>query len=418
MYDNLKKTDPEIYGCIAQELQRQKKTLGLIASENFASLAVLEALANPMNNKYAEGYPKRRYYAGNTIIDDVEIIAIERAKKLFKAEHANVQPHSGASANMAVYLAMLNPGDKIMALELAHGGHLTHGANVNFSGKWYRFVHYHLDKETHYLDFDEIRKLALHERPKAILCGYTAYPRTVEFDKFAEIAKEVGAFLIADVAHIAGLICGGAHPNPFPYADVVSTTTHKTLRGPRGAMILSQEKWAKAIDKAVFPGLQGGPLEHVIAAKAVCFKEALSKEFADYAHQIVKNAKVLADEFLSLGYSLVTGGTDNHMIILDLTKTGLNIWGRDAQEKLDSVGIVCNKNLVPYDTRSPVDPSGLRLGTPALTTRGMKEEEMKVVANLVDRTLKSQSETEMERIRRDVEDLAMKFEIYKGYELN
>lgn len=410
--------DRDIYNLIKHELERQKNTLGLIASENYASVAVLQAMATPLNNKYAEGYPKKRYYAGNEIIDSIESIAIERLKKLFNAEHANVQPHAGATANMAVYTALLDIGDKILSLELAHGGHLTHGSSVNFSGKAYRFVHYHLNKQTGLIDFDEIKKIAFEEKPKMILCGYSAYPRTIDFKAFKEIADDVNALLFADIAHIAGLIAGDAHPNPFPFADVVSSTTHKTLRGPRGAFILCKEKFSKAIDKAVFPGQQGGPFEHIIAAKAVAFGEALMPEFKEYAKQIVKNAKAMADEFISLGYSLVTGGTDNHLILIDLSKSsGINIFGKQAQEKLESIGIICNRNMVPYDTRSPFDPSGIRLGTPMITTRGMKEAESREIARLIDTCLKTTSLTECERIKQNVLDLCKKFPIYEEYKL-
>ncbi|MEM3372878.1 MAG: serine hydroxymethyltransferase [Candidatus Anstonellales archaeon] len=416
-YENLAKVDNEVYSYVKLELERQRNTIGLIASENYASLAVLEALATPLNNKYAEGYPKKRYYAGNQIIDSVEQLAIDRVKKLFNAEHANVQPHAGATANMAVYLATLNIGDKILSLELAHGGHLTHGSNVNFSGAAYKFIHYHLDKETGLIDFDEVRKLALEHKPKMILCGYSAYPRKIDFKRFKEIANEINAILFADIAHIAGLIAGKAHENPFPYADIVSSTTHKTLRGPRGAIILCKEKYAKAIDKAVFPGTQGGPFEHCIAAKAVAFKEAMTKDFEIYANQIVKNAQAMANEFLKLGYSLVTNGTDNHLLLVDLVKSKLTIYGKEAQEKLESVNIVCNRNMVPYDTRSPFDPSGIRLGTPMITTRGMKENESREIVELIDKTLKSNSDTELERIRKRVLELCERYPLYNGLKL-
>ncbi|MCX8166803.1 MAG: serine hydroxymethyltransferase [Candidatus Micrarchaeota archaeon] len=412
-YKHLASVDQEVYSYVKMELERQRNTIGLIASENYASLAVLEALATPLNNKYAEGYPNKRYYAGNKIIDSIESIAIDRVKKLFDAEHANVQPHAGATANMSVYLATLNLGDKILALELAHGGHLTHGSNVNFSGAAYKFVHYHLDKETGLIDFEEVRKLALEHKPKMILCGYSAYPRKIDFKRFREIADEVNAILFADIAHIAGLVAGKAHENPFPYADIVSSTTHKTLRGPRGAIILCKEKFAKAIDKAVFPGTQGGPFEHCIAAKAVCFKEALQPEFKEYTRQIVKNAQAMAEEFINLGYSLVTNGTDNHLLLVDLVKSKLKVFGKEAQEKLESVGIICNRNMVPYDTRSPFDPSGIRLGTPMITTRNMKESESRYIAELVDKTLKTESKTELERIHENVLDLSSKFPLYK-----
>ncbi len=405
-------SDPEISKLLHAELERQRKTLGLIASENYCSKAVLEAQGSVLSNKYSEGYPHKRYYAGNEVADSVETLAIERAKKLFGAQHANVQPHAGAIANLAAYFALLELGDKIMTLSLAQGGHLTHGSSVNFSGKWYKVCHYELDPETSLLDYDAIRKMAKHEKPKLLLCGYTAYPRIIDFKKFREIADEVGAFMMADMAHIAGLVAGGVHPSPVPYADIVTSTTHKTLRGPRGAFILSKEQCGKAIDKALFPGIQGGPFEHAIAAKAVCFGEAMTPEFREYAAQIVKNAKALASELLALDYDLVSGGTDNHLMLIDLTKK--NISGKEAQDALEKAGIILNKNMVPKDTRSPFITSGLRLGTPGLTTRGMKEGEMKDVASLIDRALKdTKDQNNLVKVRTDVESLCARFMIYK-----
>ncbi len=408
----LSTSDPEISKLLKSELERQKKTLGLIASENYCSMAVLQAQGSVLSNKYSEGYPKKRYYAGNQFVDDVETIAIERAKRLFGAEHANVQPHAGAIANLAAYVALLELGDKLMTLSLAQGGHLTHGSPVNFSGKWYKIIHYELDPETSMLNYDSIEKLAKEQKPKAILCGYTAYPRTIDFKRFREIADSSGALMIADMAHIAGLVAGGAHPSPVPYADVVTSTTHKTLRGPRGAFILSKEKHAKSVDKALFPGIQGGPFDHSIAAKAVCFGEAMKLEFKDYAIQIVKNAKALANELMGLGYDLVSGGTDNHLMLVDLTRKGVS--GKDAQDALEKAGIILNKNMVPKDTRSPFITSGLRIGTPVLTTRGMKEGEMKDVARLIDRVLTNIGDAgTITKVKTEVVELCERFPAYK-----
>jgi glycine hydroxymethyltransferase len=402
-----------VYEAIRNELGRQKYGLELIPSENFASQAVLEAQGSVLTNKYSEGYPGKRYYGGNQFIDVTETLAIERAKKLFGAEHANVQPHAGAQANMAAYFAFLEIGDKMMGLNLSMGGHLTHGSPVNFSGKWYKIVAYNVDKETHLLNYDEIKKQAIAEKPKLIQCGYTAYPRLIDFKAFREICDESGAYLMADIAHIAGLIAGGVHPSPVPYADVVTTTTHKTLRGPRGAIILCKKQYAEKIDKAVFPGLQGGPLEHVIAAKAVCFKEAMQPSFKEYAKQIVKNAKALADELMGQGFKLVSGGTDNHLILMDLTNKGIT--GKEAQEVLDSVGITANKNTIPYDTQKPFITSGLRLGTPALTTRGMKESEMKEVGVMIAKVLGNKGDSAiLEKVRAEVKALAERFPLYKS----
>lgn len=383
----LKKSDPEVAELIRLEKKRQEEGLELIPSENIASKAVLEAMGSVLTNKYAEGYPEKRYYAGNEVIDKVENLAIERAKKLFGAEHVNVQPYSGSPANFEVYFALLEHKDKILAMNLNHGGHLTHGHSVNFSGKNYTFTHYGVDEKTEMLDYDAIRKIALKEKPKLILSGASAYPREIDFKQFAEIAEEVGAISMADIAHIAGLVAANVHQSPFPYTDVVTTTTHKSLRGPRGAMIMCKEKFAQQIDKAVFPGMQGGPHEHVIAAKAVCLKEAMSDEFREYSRQVLKNAKVLADELMARGFKLVTNGTDNHLILINIAKSGLS--GKEAQLALEKAGIICNKNVIPFDTRSPFDPSGIRIGTPAITTRGMKESEMKVIADIMEKALKN-----------------------------
>jgi len=407
----LKETDPEVYEAIRNELNRQRYGLELIPSENFTSTAVLEAQGSVLTNKYSEGYPGKRYYGGNQFIDVTETLAIERAKKLFGAEHANVQPHSGSQANMAAYYAFLEIGDKMMGLSLTHGGHLSQGSPVNFSGKWYKVVPYYLDKETEMLDYDAIRKIAVEEKPKLIQCGYTAYPRIIDFKAFRETTDEVGAYFMVDMAHIAGLIAGGAHPSPIPYADVVTSTTHKTLRGPRGAIILCKEKYAQSIDKAVFPGLQGGPLDHVIAAKAVCFKEAMQPSFKEYAKQIVKNAKALADELMKLGFRLVSGGTDNHLMLVDLRSKGMT--GKEAQELLDSVGITVNKNTIPYDPQKPFITSGIRLGTPPLTTRGMKEGEMREVAGMIAKVLESKGEAMvLEKVRKQVRELCERFPLY------
>jgi len=373
-YNLVKDTDPEIAEAIKSELKRQQNKIELIASENFISIAVMAAMGSPLTNKYAEGYPGKRYYGGCEYIDVVESIAIERAKKLFGAEHANVQPHSGAQANMAVYFAVLNPGDTILGMNLSHGGHLTHGSPVNFSGKLYNIVSYGVDPETETINYDEVLRLAKEHRPKLILAGASAYPRVIDFKKFREIADEVGAYLMVDMAHIAGLVAAGLHPSPVEYADFVTTTTHKTLRGPRGGLILCKEKYAKLIDKTIFPGIQGGPLEHVIAAKAVALKEAMTEEFKNYQVQILKNAKALSTRLIERGFRLVSGGTDNHLMLVDLRNKGIT--GKDAEKILDEHNITCNKNAIPFDTQSPMITSGIRLGTPAVTTRGFKEEDM------------------------------------------
>ena len=409
---SLKQTDGAVYELIQKETEYQKKTLRLIASENYASKAVMEATGSILTNKYAEGYPKKRYYAGNQYVDEIELLAIERAKTLFSVGHANVQPHAGASANIAAFFAFMSPGDKFMGLELPHGGHLTHGSPVNFSGKWFKAVSYTVSKETEALDYDIIRKRALEEKPKLIICGYTAYPLIINFKAFREICDEVGAVMMADISHFAGLVAGGVYASPAPYADIITTTTHKTLRGPRGAMIMCPEKNAQTIDKAVFPGMQGGPLENVIAAKAVCFQEALQPQFKSYAAQIVKNAKVMADEFVSAGLRLVAGKTETHLILLDLTAKGIT--GKDAQAALEEAGIIANRNTIPFDTKSPFVTSGLRLGTPAITTRGMGEGEMKHIASMIVKVLENPNDTELKlKTRREVEELCEKFPIYK-----
>ena len=409
----LKDTDPEVYEAIKNELGRQRYSLELIPSENFTSLAVLEAQGSVLTNKYSEGYPGKRYYGGNQFIDVTETLAIERAKKLFGAEHANVQPHAGAQANMAAYFAFLELGDRMMGLNLSMGGHLTHGSPVNFSGKWYKVIAYNVDKETQLLDYDAIKKQAVAEKPKLIQCGYTAYPRLIDFKAFREICDESGAYLMADIAHIAGLIVGGVHPDPIPYADVVTTTTHKTLRGPRGAIILCKKEYAEKIDKAVFPGLQGGPLDHAIAAKAVCFKEAMEPSFKEYAKQIVKNAKALAAELMALGCALVSGGTDNHLMLIDLRNK--NMTGKEAQELLDRVGITTNKNTIPYDPQKPFITSGIRLGTPAMTTRGMKEGEMEEIGGMIAKVLDNKGDAAtLEKVKVQVKEICDKFPLYKS----
>ncbi|OIO27887.1 serine hydroxymethyltransferase [Candidatus Micrarchaeota archaeon CG_4_10_14_0_2_um_filter_60_11] len=403
--------DAEVAKCIAAEKRRQNEVLELIPSENLASLDVLEALGSVFNNKYSEGYPGRRYYGGNEFTDAVETLAVERAKLLFGAEHANVQPYSGSPANLEVYFALLEFGDKVMGMSLAEGGHLTHGHKVNFSGRAYNFVQYGVRREDELLDYDEIRRVAEREKPKLLLSGATAYPREIDFKEFAEIAKDCGATSMVDMAHVAGLVAGGVHVSPFPETDVVTTTTHKTLRGPRGAMILCKRAFAERIDKAVFPGLQGGPHEHAIAAKAVCFGEALKPEFKDYARQVVKNAKVLAEELQNRGLRLVSGGTDTHLILVDLTDKKMP--GKTAETALDKAGITVNKNMIPFDVRKPWDPSGIRLGTPVLTTRGMKEQEMRVVGELICRAIDSHEDgAELAKIKGDVTELCQQFAFY------
>ena len=402
----LPQQDPELEGLIRLEEKRQQEGLLMIASENLASPAVLEAAGTVLTNKYAEGYPGKRYYTGNQYIDKIEQLAIDRAKELFGAEHANVQPHAGSQANLACYFALLEPGDTILAMNLAHGGHLTHGHPVSLSGKLFKFVHYGVQKDTEVLDMDEVEKLAMEVKPKMILSGFTAYPRAVPFSRFADIAKKVGAYAMADMSHIAGLVVGGVHESPVPTHDVVMTTTTKTLRGPRSAIILSKAIHAAKIDKAVFPGMQGGPLEHIIAAKAVCFKEAMTAEYKAYQQQVAKNAKALADELMAEGLRLVSGGTDTHLMIIDCT--GLSISGKEGANALAECGIYTNFNMIPFDTRKPADPSGIRLGTPALTARGMKEPEMKTVGKLIADLLKNPTGEQKEKTKKAVIGLVKK----------
>ncbi|HCM42076.1 MAG TPA: serine hydroxymethyltransferase [Candidatus Omnitrophica bacterium] len=410
-FENLKTGDPEIYKSMVSELRRQNEGLELIASENFTSLAVMEAAGSVLTNKYAEGYPAKRYYGGCDFVDVAEALAIERAKKLFGAEHANVQPHSGASANTAVFLAILNPDDKILGMNLAHGGHLTHGHPLNFSGKFYQIIPYGVDPKTEQIDYDELDRLAREHKPKLILMGASAYPRVIDFARARKIADEIGAMVMVDMAHFAGLVAAGVHPSPVPYADIVTTTTHKTLRGPRGGLILCREKYAKAIDSAVFPGIQGGPLMHIIAAKAVCFKEALDPSFKAYGAQIVANAKALCESLKALGWRIVSGGTDNHLMLVDVKSKGFT--GKVVQETMDKVHITVNKNAIPFDTEKPFVASGVRLGTPAVTTRGMKETEMKKIAKLFDDTMKDyQNEAHLAKIKAEVRDLADQFPLY------
>lgn len=405
----LKNYDPEIGDAIGMELARQRRGIELIASENFVSPAVLAAMGSPLTNKYAEGYPGKRYYGGCECVDIVENIAIERAKKLFGAEHANVQPHSGAQANLAVYFALLSPGDKVLGMSLADGGHLTHGSPVNLSGSYYNFISYGVDETTHRIDYDKLREKALAERPKLIVAGASAYPRAIDFKCISEIAHEVGAYFMVDMAHIAGLVAAGLHQNPVPYADVVTTTTHKTLRGPRGGMILCRAELAQKINKAIFPGTQGGPLMHIIAAKAVCFGEALKPEFTEYQKRIVSNAAALAHELLSEGFDLVSGGTDNHLMLVDLRP--MNITGKELEHRLDEVYITANKNAIPNDPQSPFITSGIRLGTPAVTTRGFTEEDMRETAHLI-KLAATDFEASADEIRSRVTALCEKHPLY------
>ena len=386
-FDLLKNNDPEVYAAVMDEANRQRNKIELIASENFVSETVMETSGTPLTNKYAEGYPGKRYYGGCEHVDVVETLAIERAKELFGAGYANVQPHSGAQANMAVFFALLTPGDTVLSMSLAHGGHLSHGSPVNMSGKYFNIVPYGVTEDTNTIDYDEVRKMALECKPKLILAGASAYPREIDFEKFAAIAKEVGAYFMVDMAHIAGLVAAGVHPSPMPYADVVTTTTHKTLRGPRGGLILTNnEELALKINKAIFPGIQGGPLMHTIAAKAVCFGEALKPEFKSYQQQVAKNAQALAEQLVKEGLKLVSGGTDNHLMLVDLTDTGVT--GKEAEKMLDEVGITVNKNAIPFDTKSPFVTSGIRIGTPATTTRGFVEEDMIEIGKLISMTIK------------------------------
>jgi len=405
--------DPEIRRVLMDEEKRQMDVIELIASENLVSRAVLEAAGSVLTNKYAEGYPGKRYYGGCEVVDVAENLARDRAKEIFGAEHANVQPHSGAQANTAVYFAVLKPGDTVLGMNLAHGGHLTHGSPVNISGQYYNFVAYGVDPQTETIDYDQVRSVALEHRPKLIVAGASAYPRIIDFKRFRDIADECGSLLMVDMAHIAGLVAAGLHPSPVPYAQFVTTTTHKTLRGPRGGMILCTAEWAAAIDKAVFPGIQGGPLMHIIAAKAVAFKEALEPSFKDYQSQVVKNAKALAEALKGYGFRLVSGGTDNHLMLVDLTPKGVT--GRQAEQSLDKVGITVNKNSIPFDKRKPTVTSGIRIGTPAVTTRGMKEPEMELIASLIDRTLRDrENEDSLKDISEQVKALTSRFPFYNA----
>lgn len=408
-FKNLVKVDEEIYSLVEKELEREQDGIELIASENFASEAVMEAMGSYLTNKYAEGYPSKRYYGGCQVVDEVEELARERAKKLFGAEHANVQPHSGSQANMAVYFTILQPGDTVLGMNLSHGGHLTHGSAVNFSGRLYNFVSYGVNKETERIDYEEVRKLALEYKPKLIVAGASAYSRIIDFKKLKEICDEVAAYFMVDMAHIAGLVATGAHPSPVPYADFVTSTTHKTLRGPRGGLILCKEKYAKALDKNIFPGIQGGPLMHTIAAKAVCFKEALQPEFKEYIDRVVKNCKVLAEELVKYDFKLVSNGSDNHLILIDLNNK--DITGKDAEKRLDSIGITVNKNTVPNETKSPFVTSGIRIGTAAVTTRGFDEEDMKEVAALINDAIESKDEN-LSSLKNRVKALCSKYPLY------
>ena len=410
--EKVKMQDPQVAEAMKLELNRQREKIELIASENFVSEAVLEALGTVLTNKYAEGYPGKRYYGGCEYVDIVEDIARDRAKQLFGAEHANVQPHSGAQANMAVYFATLQPGDTVLGMNLAHGGHLTHGSPVNFSGTLYQFVPYGVDSETEQINYDEVQRLALEHKPKLIVAGASAYPRVIDFARLREIADEVEALLMVDMAHIAGLVAAGLHPNPVPYADFVTTTTHKTLRGPRGGMILCKAEYAKAIDKSIFPGVQGGPLMHVIAAKAVAFGEALQPEFKEYATQVVENSKQLAEALKAKGFKLVSNGTDNHLILINLTP--FNITGKAAEHLLDEVGITCNKNTIPFDQASPFITSGIRIGTAAVTSRGMGTEAMETIAEIIAMTLQNPDNAEIHgQAKEKVQSLVKQYPLYK-----
>ena len=405
--------DPEVADAMKAELNRQRHTLEMIASENFTSPAVLEAQGSVLTNKYAEGYPDKRYYGGCEFVDVVEKLAIKRAKQLFGAEHANVQPHAGSQANAGVYLAMLQPGDTILGMNLAAGGHLTHGHKMSFSGKYYNAVAYGLDRETELIDYDEVRALALEHRPKMLIAGFSAYPRVIDWAKFRAIADEVGAYFMVDMAHIAGLVATGEYPSPVPHADFVTTTTHKTLRGPRSGLILCRAQFAEAIDKAIMPGVQGGPLMHAVAGKAVCFQEALTDGFKEYQRQVCRNARVLAQGLIEGGLRLVTGGTENHLVLVDLTPA--DITGKDGEHLLESIGVTCNKNQIPFDPRSPFVTSGVRLGTPALTSRGMKEPEFVEIASIITTTFQVRNdEAELEKLRDRVADLCARFPLYES----
>jgi len=421
---NIKKTDSKIYNLVGKEIERQKDGLTLIPSENIATSAVLEAMGTPLSNKYSEGYPFKRYYGGNEYIDKIESIAIERAKKLFKAEHANVQPHSGSQANAAVFLALLKYGDRVLGIDLSAGGHLTHGSPVNFSGKSYNFSYYKVNPKTEKVDLKEVEKIALKSKPKLIIVSTTSYSRTLDFKGFRKIADKVGAYLMADIAHIAGLVVTGIHPHPFPYCDVVTTTTHKTLRGPRGGLILSKIKdridvkgktLAVKMDKAVFPGIQGGPMDHVIAAKAVCFLEAMKPSFKSYQKQVVLNAKAMADEFKKEGIRVVSGGTDNHLMLLDISS--LNLESKKIQDELDKLGIYVNRNAIPFDKKPPFNPSGIRLGSPSITTRGLKEKESREVVRIISRLMKNMGNKKIAtELKNKVKKITKAFPIYEDFQ--
>jgi len=408
-FENIQREDKEIYGLMEKELERQQKGIELIASENIVSPAVMEAMGSYLTNKYAEGYPGKRYYGGCHVVDQIEQIAIDRAKELFGAEHANVQPHSGSQANMAVYFTVLEPGDTVLGMDLSHGGHLTHGSPVNFSGKLFNFVSYGVDKETEMIDYENVRKIAKESKPKLIVAGASAYGRIIDFAKFKEIADEVGALLMVDMAHIAGLVAAGVHPSPVPYCDFVTSTTHKTLRGPRGGLILCKEKYAKELNKNIFPGIQGGPLEHIIAAKAVCFKEALDPSFKIYGENVVENCKELAKQLIAKGFKIVSDGTDNHVFLVDLHNK--DITGKEAENLLDSVGITVNKNTVPNETRSPFITSGIRIGTAAITTRGFVKEDMAEIATIIGEAIDNR-EGDLSSLKSRVEVLCDKHPLY------
>ncbi len=406
----LKCTDIEIYAALKNELERQRNHLELIASENIVSLAVLEAQGSIFTNKYAEGYPGRRYYGGCDYADEVEILAIDRAKKLFNAEYANVQPHSGSQANMAVYFSCLNPGDKVLGMDLAHGGHLTHGASVSFSGKLFDFISYGLQRDTETINMEEVERIAFENRPRLIVAGASAYSRTIDFEGFRRVADQTGALLMVDIAHISGLVAAGVHPSPVPWADFVTTTTHKTLRGPRGGLILAKGKYGKSLDSNIFPGIQGGPLIHVIAAKAVAFKEAATDKFIDYQQQVVKNSRVLAGELGSFGFRVVSGGTDNHLMLIDLTNK--DITGKEAEHILGEAGLTVNKNAVPFDKQSRFVTGGIRIGTPSVTTRGLREKEMVMIANWIDRVITSRESSLLAEVREEIRGLCARFPVY------
>lgn len=410
-FENLKLTDPEVFEAIQKEIERERENIVLIASENYVSPSILEVQGSVLTNKYAEGYPGKRYYGGCEYADIVENLAIERAKELFGAEHVNVQPHSGTQANMAVYFSVLKPGDTLLAMSLNHGGHLSHGASVNFSGVFYKVTTYGVHRETGYIDYEDVRHIAVENRPAMIVAGASAYSRVIDFKVFSEIAKEVGAYFMADIAHIAGLVATGLHPSPVPYADFVTTTTHKTLKGPRGGMIMCKAEYAKAVDRMVFPGIQGGPLVHVIAAKAVAFKEAMNREFKEYQAKVIKNAKRLAEELINRGFKVISGGTDNHMMLVDLTNKGTT--GKDAEDALGMAGITVNKNVVPYDEKPPAITSGIRLGTPCVTTRGMGEAEMVEMADIISSVIENIHNTGViKNLAKRVKTLCENFPIY------